>query len=201
MGILLFLFLPAAWGEMETAAEVTLPPGIETADHEDMTVFTLRNPPENVSAAEYLTRYYLEEGPYAEILISCFLSMETTFPSDEYDIASRQVLEIYDAFVRKGIAEANIYISVRFEKNVESAGMITVEFLKNSGYFERAGRNFFTGITDIVSSPLELPMGMVSESRKSGMVTGVTKGVFAGFGQALRKAGTGTIKLLTFWAG
>ena len=44
-------------------------------------------------------------------------------------------------------------------------------------------------------------MGMVDETKESGVVTGVTTGVFSGFGQALRKAGNGTIKLLTFWAG
>lgn len=79
--------------------------------------------------------------------------------------------------------------------------MITVEFLKHANYFERVGKNFVTGITDIVSSPMELPMGMVTESRKSGAMTGVPKGVFSGFGQAVRKAGTGVITLLTFWAG
>ena len=177
---------------------------INIVEKEDMAVFTISgisNEEEADSIGPYLTRYYFEDGGFREVFISCFLPIETAFPSDEYDVASEQIHKIYNAFINKGTEEAYLFISVRFEKNIPPGGMISVEFLKFDNYFQRAGKNFITGITDIVSSPLELPMGMVDETKKSGVVTGVPTGVFSGFGQALRKAGNGTIKLLTFWAG
>jgi putative exosortase-associated protein (TIGR04073 family) len=207
IGVLVLLLSSSAFGEEKKSSEENrqpVAPGIEMAEKSDATVFFINRQSEDdgkISPIQYLTRYYAEGRNFREVIISCFLSMAAAFPSDEYNAASHQVLEIYDAFIASGVSEEFLYISVRFEKNSEPAGLITVEFLRHAGYFERVGRNFVTGITDIVSSPMELPMGMVSESQKSGVVTGVPKGVFSGFGQALRKAGTGTIKLLTFWAG
>jgi hypothetical protein len=178
--------------------------GINVIEKDDAAVFTISGISHEAKAdsiGPYLTRYYFEDGGFRDVFISCFLPIETAFPSDEYNDASRQVHEIYNAFIDKGIEEAYLFISVRFEKNIPPGGMISVEFLKFDNYFQRAGKNFVTGITDIVSSPIELPMGMVTETKKDGLVSGVPTGVFYGFGQALRKAGNGTIKLLTFWAG
>ncbi len=177
---------------------------INVIEKDDLAVFTIsgNSYEESVTPiAPYLVQYYFEDEGFRDVFISCFLSIETAFPSDEYDTASRQINEIYNAFIDKGISEEYLFISVRFEKNIPPGGMISVEFLKFDNYFQRVGNNFVTGITDIVSSPLELPLGVVSETKKNGPVSGVPTGVFSGFGQALRKAGNGTIKLLTFWAG
>jgi putative exosortase-associated protein (TIGR04073 family) len=206
--IVIFVFITTSVNShAEPEEEDGLPvsdPGIIVSEKDGVAVFTISgisHEEKAASIAPYLTQYYFEKGGYREVFISCFLSIETAFPSDEYDVASRQINEICNAFINKGVEEAYLFISVRFEKNIPPGGMISVEFLEFDNYFQRAGSNFVTGITDIVSSPLELPMGMVSETKKNGPVSGVPMGVFSGFGQALRKAGNGTIKLLTFWAG
>lgn len=207
-GFLFFVFGLPAYGDqanapMAAADELTAA-GIEIAKHDDSTLFTFSvtsGQNREVPIAAILANYYFGEGGFREVILSCFLPLETAFPSDQYDVAAGQVYEIYEELLGQGVSENDVFISVRFEKNIEADGMITVEFLKHANYFERVGKNFVTGITDIVSSPMELPMGMVTESRKSGAMTGVPKGVFSGFGQAVRKAGTGVITLLTFWAG
>ena len=94
-----------------------------------------------------------------------------------------------------------MYISLRFENDIADKGIIKVEFVKSASYFKRAGANIVSGFTDIISFPIEVPRSIINESRQNGVATGVTKGVFSGFGAAVRKAGTGTVKLLTFWAG
>ena len=50
----------------------------------------------------------------------------------------------------------------------------------------------------------ELPSvdkGVVETGRKQGAVAGGTRGVVRGFGSTLRRAGTGAVRILTFWAG
>jgi putative exosortase-associated protein (TIGR04073 family) len=149
----------------------------------------------------YLTQYYFEKGNFKDISISCFLEMAVVFPSKEYDEASDRALRLYNAFLGKGVPEERLFVSVRFEKDAPDNTVISVEFFDGSNYFQRVGQNFVGGIADIVLSPVELPKEMVDESREKGAAAGLTKGTFSGFGKALRKAGNGTIKLLTFWAG
>jgi hypothetical protein len=205
--VILFCFSMICSSHADPGEEEGLPipdTDIRIIEKDDVVVFNISDishEEKSASIAPYLTRYYFEKGSYREVFIACFLSIETAFPSDEYNAASMQVHKIYNAFINKGISEEHLFISVRFEKNISPGGMIRVEFLKSDNYFQRAGSNFITGITDIVASPLELPMGVVTETRENGPVSGVPMGVFSGFGQALRKAGNGTIKLLTFWAG
>jgi len=210
--ITLFLSLnPAFGGEIDPVvdqgyeADEEMPDSeISISKEEGVTVFMISGDTAdrwNETVVPYLMKYYFEKGEFKEVTISCFLKMETVFPSEDYTIASSRTLQLYDAFIERGIPSEDLFISVRFEKKVPDTGVFTVEFFDDSNYFQRVGANFVGGIADIILSPVELPKEMVDESRENGAAIGVTKGTFSGFGKALRKAGNGTIKLLTFWAG
>ena len=106
-----------------------------------------------------------------------------------------------EALQRHGVPQAQMETYGRYEPSAPKGGMLTVAFHRKRGYLKRVRDNLVGGVATVVTSPAELPKGVMETGRKQGPVAGGTKGVVCGFGSTLRRAGTGAVRILTFWAG
>jgi len=54
------------------------------------------------------------------------------------------------------------------------------------------------GATNIITSPLEIPHDMYTETTDNGLFSGLTMGIFKGLGDGIVRLGAGAVDLLTF---
>lgn len=177
---------------------------VKTATSPERTAFTLMGrgaPGRDNDVAELLGIHYRGFKRYHGVTITSLLPLGAAGAKSAWEHSTRRCGVIANVLQRQGVAAGGIEIHVRCEPDVSEEGLLVVSFHRKRDWFSRMGDNLVTGVTNVVASPVELPKGVMTTGRKEGAIVGGTVGVLGGFGSAVRRAGTGAVQLLTFWAG
>ncbi len=151
------------------------------------------------SLASRLADYYLSDKAFQSIRIVCVCP--TRRGRSAWLEAALRAGTIAAALERRGAPAQRIAVFVRNDPRAPDGGELSITFSRRRPYYKRIGDNLVEGVKDVVTSPAELPRDVVATGKREGVVAGGTKGVVKGFGATLRRAGTGAVRLLTFWAG
>lgn len=178
--------------------------GVETTVSAGTPTFTVPGecaPEWEQSLAAELGRHYQSDKKYWGVAISYARSAECSRDDALWADASKHCGSVAQALERQGVPTNAIEIHVQFVADCPKQGALKITFCRKRSWLRRTGDNLVSGVTDVAASPFELPKGVYTRGKKHGLVSGSTVGVVGGFGSAVRRAGNGAVRLLTFWAG
>lgn len=154
-----------------------------------------------MSLAGELGRHYKSDKKYYGVAISYLERGSGSEKDGPWDAATERCGRVAKALERQRVPTNVIEVHVRFLADGPKEGVLNITLGRKRSWIRRAGDNLVSGVTDVAASPLELPKNVYHRGKKEGLVSGSTVGVVGGFGSAVRRAGNGAVRLLTFWAG
>ena len=178
--------------------------GIETTTSAGSPTFTVRGcvaPEFDTSWAARIGKFYAVQGEYKGLGVACLECMSSADDPDPWASAAKRCGVVVQALQRQGIRREEIEVHMHVRSGAAEEGLLQVTLRRERPYLQRAGYNLVSGVKDVVLSPTELPKRVYRKGKKDGVVVGSTVGVVGGFGSALRRAGNGAVRMLTFWAG
>ncbi len=176
--------------------------GVKTQTHKGTTTFTIVGKTAEAwdrSVAKRMAKHYVADKDYRAVQIGCV--WRGAEDASHWPEAAVRAAWIAETFQRNGVPKWQIAIFVRNDPRAPEGGVMTIALTRRRPYYMRMGDNLVGGLRAVVVSPAELPKGVVATGKAEGAVSGGTKGVVKGFGSTLRRAGTGAVRILTFWAG
>jgi len=178
--------------------------GVETVISAGSPTFTMAgcaSPEWDQSWTAKVGRFYAMQKGYQGLIITCLECLSSGGDADPWTNAAKRCRTVVQTLQRQGVSEKEIEVHVHVRSGAAQEGFLQITLGRRRGYLRRAGDNLVSGVKDVVLSPTEVPTRAYQRGKKDGVVAGSTAGVAGGFGSALRRAGHGAVRLLTFWAG
>lgn len=195
---------PVAKGSLAALSRGLEAKGVTTTTSAGSPTFAMagRASPEwDRSWAAEVGRFYAAQKEFQGVIVTCLACMTSDADADPWSGAAKRCSAVVQALQRQGVPEKEIEVHVHVRSGAAKEGFLQVTLRRERAYLRRAGDNLVSGVKDVVLSPTEVPMGAYRKGKKDGVVAGSTVGVVGGFGSALRRAGNGAVRMLTFWAG
>lgn len=178
--------------------------GVKTTITRGTPTFTVLGPtsPEwDQSLATRLAHHFGSDKSYVGADITDLRHDAAAQAYDVWTPAARRAAIVARALQRGGVPAAAIVMGVEVRPDAPRRGALVITFHRKRNWLRRAGDNLVGGLTDVVASPDEVRKGVVAQAKRRGAVAGGAAGAVGGFGAAVRRAGTGAVRILTFWAG
>jgi len=178
--------------------------GVKTTITSGTPTFTVLGPasPEwDQSLAARLADHFRSDKSYVGANITHLRRAAAAKSYDVWAPAARRSATMARALQRRGVPAAAIVMGVEVRPDAPRRGALVITFHRKRNWLRRAGDNLVGGLTDVVASPDEVRKGVVTQTKRRGAVAGGATGAVGGFGAAVRRAGTGAVRILTFWAG
>lgn len=178
--------------------------GVETTSSAGSPTFAMAGcvaPEWDQSWSAKVGQFYASQKTYQGVIVTCLACMTSGEDTDPWASAAKRCSGVVQTLRRQGVPEKEIEVHVHVRSGAAKEGFLQMTLRRERAYLHRAGHNLVSGVKDVVLSPTELPVRAYRRGKQDGVVAGGTVGVVGGVGSALRRAGHGAVRLLTFWAG